>query len=75
MRFSTVERAALNRDFRTVETSFGPIRMKRAFLEGKMLRAEPEYEDCSKASRQHNRAVQKVITAARFANLEIERDG
>lgn len=75
MRFSTVERAVLNRDFRTVETRFGPIRMKRAFLEGKLLRAEPEYEDCAKASRQHNIPVQKVITAARFANLEIERDG
>ena len=75
MRFSTVERAVLNRDFRTVETTFGSIRIKRAFLDGKLLRAEPEYEDCAKASRQHNVPVQKIITAARCASLEIERDG
>ena len=75
MRFSTVERAVLDRDFSTVETKFGPIRMKRAFLDGKLLRTEPEYEDCVKASRQHNIPVQEIITTARCATLETERDG
>ncbi len=75
MRLCTVERAVLDRDERTVETRFGPIRIKRVFLDGKPLRAEPEYEDCAEASRQHNIPVQKVITAARFAALENEREG
>ena len=75
IRFSTVERAVLNRDFRTVETKFGPIRMKRAFLDGKLLRTEPEYEDCAKAARHHNVPVQKVIKASHCAISGIERNG
>lgn len=75
MRFYSVERAVLDRGFRTVETIFGPIRVKRVFLSGKLLRAEPEYEDCAETARQHNMPVQKVITAARCAILKIEKDG
>ncbi|NOQ21567.1 MAG: nickel pincer cofactor biosynthesis protein LarC [Candidatus Aegiribacteria sp.] len=75
MRFGTVERAVLDRDERTVETGFGKIRVKRVFLDGKQLRAEPEYEDCAEASRQYNVPVQKVIAEARFAALESERNG
>ena len=75
MRFSTVERAVLGREERTVDTRFGPIRVKRVFLDGKPLRAEPEYEDCAHASRQHDVPVQEIITEARFAALENERSG
>ena len=75
MRFSTVERAVLDREERTVETRFGPIRVKRVFLDGKPLRAEPEYEDCAAASRKHDVPVQEIITEARFAALENERSG
>ncbi len=75
MRICTVERAVLDRDERTVETIFGPIRVKRVFLDGKLLRSEPEYEDCAEISRQHNIPVQKVISAAKCAVLEMERNG
>lgn len=75
MRLCAVERAVLDRDEQTVETIFGPIRVKRVFLEGTLLRAEPEYEDCAEASRQHNVPVQQVITEVRFAALENERGG
>ena len=73
MRLCEVERAVLDRDERTVATRFGPIGVKRVFLDGELLRAEPEYEDCAEASRQHTVPVQKVITEARFAALENER--
>ncbi|MCK5115791.1 MAG: nickel pincer cofactor biosynthesis protein LarC [Candidatus Aegiribacteria sp.] len=75
MRFSTVERAILGREERTVDTRFGPIRVKRVFLDGKPLRAEPEYEDCAAASRKHNVPVQEIITETRFAALVNERSG
>lgn len=75
MRIGTVERAILDRDFRTVETGYGSIEVKRVFLNGKLLRMEPEYEDCAEAARQHNVPVMQVIAAARFTVLENERDG
>jgi len=75
MRFSTVERAVLERDALSVETRFGPIRVKQVFLNGNPLRAEPEYEDCAKASRQFNIPVQQVITEVRLAAIKNERNG
>ncbi len=75
MRLCTIERAVLDRDEQTVETRFGPVRVKRVFLDGKPLRSEPEYEDCAETARQHNIPVQRVITAARCAVLIMERNG
>ncbi|MEN8208197.1 MAG: nickel pincer cofactor biosynthesis protein LarC, partial [Candidatus Fermentibacteria bacterium] len=73
MRLSSVDRAILERDQQTVETRFGPLGVKRVFLNGKQLRAEPEYEDCAEAARCHNVPVQTVIAEARFASSANER--
>ncbi len=75
LRLRVVERAVLDRDFRTVETEFGSIIIKCVYLNGVLLRAEPEYRNCEKASRQHNVPVQRVITAARCAAIDIEGNG
>jgi len=75
VRLRLVERAVLERDFFSVETEFGTVSVKRAFLDGKQLRAEPEYEDCAKASRQHNIPVSKVLEAARSAISDNDENG
>lgn len=75
VRISAVERAVLERDFHTVNTEFGSVRLKRAYLDGKLLKTEPEYEDCAKAARVNNVPVHEVITAARCADMEIKREG
>ncbi len=74
LRVNVVERAVLDREFGKVETVFGQITVKRAYLNGKALRAEPEYEDCAKAAARHNVSVQEVITAARCAVPVTEKD-
>jgi len=74
LRVSIVERSILDREFGKVETVFGVISVKRAFLNGKLLRAEPEYNDCAKAAARYNVPVQKVITTARCAVLNTEKD-
>ena len=75
VRISAVERAVLERDFLAVDTEFGPVRLKRAYLDGKLLKTEPEYEDCAKAARVNNVPVREVIKAARCADREIKREG
>ncbi|MFO8183901.1 MAG: nickel pincer cofactor biosynthesis protein LarC [Candidatus Aegiribacteria sp.] len=67
VRMDTFSRAVLERDFQRVQTEFGPITMKRAFMDGSLLRAEPEYEECASAAGEHGVSVREVMIAARCA--------
>jgi uncharacterized protein (TIGR00299 family) protein len=58
------QRTTLERRFETVETSFGPIRVKVASLAGDDITATPEFEDCRSAAETHHAAVRDVIAAA-----------
>lgn len=58
------DRAKLNRRIETVQTKFGPIRVKIG--EANDVRTvAPEYEDCKVAALQHNVPLQAVMEAAR----------
>lgn len=58
------ERVILEREFVTVETSYGKVRMKIASAAGEILNAMPEYEDCRRAAREHAVALRAVMEAA-----------
>ncbi len=58
------ERVILDREFVTVETPFGRIRMKIASFGGDVLNAMPEYEDCRRAAREHDVALRAVMELA-----------
>ena len=58
------ERVTLDREFVTVETQFGRIRMKIASAQGEILNAMPEYEDCRRGAREHGVALRGVMEAA-----------
>ena len=49
-----VERRALERKIVTVETQYGPIDVKVAQLNGHIVKAMPEYEQCRQAARDAN---------------------
>ncbi len=66
VRRSVVQRVSLPRDWRVVETGYGPIRMKVACLDGRE-RAMPEYEDCRRAAEEHGASLAEVVEAARSA--------
>jgi uncharacterized protein (TIGR00299 family) protein len=59
-----VERTALERRFQTVETPWGPVRIKLGYLSGKEVNAAPEYEDCLRLSRERGVPLKKVMEAA-----------
>lgn len=46
VRFRPVERVALEREWREVETRWGPVRVKLGLQNGAVLNAQPEFEDC-----------------------------
>ncbi len=65
-------RAILEREFVTVDTQFGSVRMKIASAAGEILNAMPEYEDCRRAAREHAVALRAVMEAAVAAYAELK---
>ena len=62
-----VERRALQRKIVAVETQYGPIDVKVAQLNGHVVKAMPEYEQCRQAARDANVPLRVVEEAARAA--------
>jgi uncharacterized protein (TIGR00299 family) protein len=58
------QRRALPREFVQVSTSFGEVRVKLSRVNGTILHAAPEYEDCRKLAAEKNVPLQQVMSEA-----------
>lgn len=65
-----VRRKTLAREFVPVTTPFGEVRMKISRLNGAVLNATPEYEDCQKLAAERGVPLKQVIAAASFEYRE-----
>ena len=63
IRKQLLQRSKLSREFVTVETEFGEIRVKTGMFGGRIVSAKGEYSDCAAAAKRHNVAL-KIIQAA-----------
>ena len=61
-----VRRKVLARESVTVETRFGEVRMKVSRMNGSVLNATPEYEDCQRIAAQKGIPLKHVLEAASF---------
>lgn len=59
-----LQRSKLQREFLTVQTRFGRIRIKTGSLNANTVTAKPEFSDCAAAAQKENVPVKKVIQAA-----------
>jgi uncharacterized protein (TIGR00299 family) protein len=66
-----VERLALQRAIVTVETPYGAIDIKEARLDGRVLRAMPEYDQCRKAAREAGVTLRDVEQSALKAHAQL----
>jgi uncharacterized protein (TIGR00299 family) protein len=64
IRRTQVSRSVLDRELVEVQTAYGPIRVKLGRMHGRLLNAQPEFEDCRQAAERHNVAVKEVHAAA-----------
>ncbi|MGE3956277.1 MAG: nickel pincer cofactor biosynthesis protein LarC [Vicinamibacterales bacterium] len=60
LRYYEVERECLRREIITVDTALGPVRVKLAYRDGRVVNATPEYEDCAALARTHRVPVKEV---------------
>jgi uncharacterized protein (TIGR00299 family) protein len=64
IRRSEWERTTLARETVAVETPYGPVRVKVGRREGRVLNAQPEFDDCEKAAAARGVPVKEVWAAA-----------
>ena len=57
-------RSKLTRRQETVETPYGPIRMKIGLIGSRQVTARPEFSECQAAATAHNVPVKEVVAAA-----------
>lgn len=72
IRRQTLERSKLSREFVTVTTGFGDIKIKVGKLADKVVNVKPEFGDCRRASKEHDVAV-KTVTEAAMRAYDSER--
>jgi pyridinium-3,5-bisthiocarboxylic acid mononucleotide nickel chelatase len=58
------DRTVLERDTATVDTAYGPIRVKIGRRGGVVYNASPEFDDCLRAAEERRVAVKEVLAAA-----------
>ena len=71
LRISTAERRVLERELVTVETPYGPVRVKLGRRNGRVVNVAPEYEDCRRAALERGVPLKEVMQAAREAYRKI----
>jgi pyridinium-3,5-bisthiocarboxylic acid mononucleotide nickel chelatase len=59
-----VERLELSREWASVETPWGAVRVKVGRLEGREVNAHPEWDDCTVRAREHGVPAKRVAEAA-----------
>ena len=67
LRRRRMERVVLARSFAKVETRYGAVRAKLAALDGEVLGAHPEFEDCRRLAARARVPVREVVAAAAAA--------
>ena len=71
LRIQPVYRFEAEREFKQVETSYGPIAVKIKIVDGKRVFAQPEYDECLRAAEKTGTPVQEVYAAAYVAGKEL----
>jgi uncharacterized protein (TIGR00299 family) protein len=74
IRDAVVERTALARNFVPVATAWGKINIKEALLDGKVIKAAPEYEDCKAIAVKEDLPLQQVLQTAMLKYKEITHE-
>lgn len=60
VRRQLVDRHVADRAFVTVQTSYGPVRVKQKYWQGACIAQAPEYEDCATLARTHGVPIQQI---------------
>ncbi|MBL7012050.1 MAG: nickel pincer cofactor biosynthesis protein LarC [Kiritimatiellales bacterium] len=69
-----VDRTALERKIETVQTLWGPVRVKISSMNGGVCTATPEYEDCRELAEKSGAQLKEIIADARAAAVDFLKE-
>ncbi|MCG6894443.1 MAG: nickel pincer cofactor biosynthesis protein LarC [Desulfobacteraceae bacterium] len=72
VRWRTDMRIEAERRLETVTTAYGPVKIKVAVMDGRILNVSPEYEDCRRLADRNRVPLKSVMEAARRAAAEAD---
>lgn len=70
IRRQIMQRSKLVREFITLSTKFGEIKIKVGRWAGRIVNVKPEFADCDSAAQKHKTSVKAVIEAAMLAHRQ-----
>lgn len=74
LRIHEARRRVLDREFVSVETRYGKVRVKVARIGGQRVNAAPEYEDCRRIAEEKSVPLKEVIAEAQSAFRQKVKD-
>jgi hypothetical protein len=60
LRVQPISRYEASREFRKLDTRFGTVTLKEKILDGKVIHATPEYDDCVRLSNENNVSLLEI---------------
>lgn len=60
LRVHRIMKRMLKRDISEIQTAYGPISIKNAYLQGKRIKRKPEYEDCKRLAKEHGVSIKTI---------------
>ncbi len=55
-----IMKTMLTRDYTTIQTKFGEIKIKNAYYKNKKISSKPEYEDCKRLAKKHGVNIKDI---------------
>jgi len=71
IRYTLAERKTLERRFQSVETPYGPVKMKISLMDGCVVNCVPEFEDCRSLAKEKGVPLKEVQAAANHAYMQL----
>src|SRR5690606_38637530 len=63
VRVYPIQRHEAERDFVTITSKWGDVRVKRKWMDGKVVQQVPEYEDCKRIATENDLPILEVMEA------------
>ena len=70
-----VERSTLDRRMLKIKTKYGVVTMKAGFMDGKMVKYAPEYEECKEIAQSFQIPIKKVYEDLNYAMMRYLQQG
>ena len=67
LRSYKVAKSMLRRETVKVKTKYGEITLKNGYLNGRIIKSKPEYEDCKKLAKEKGVSIQDIYISIRLA--------